>query len=99
MPETGVNLYQDDKRRAWYFLRSIVSRLLVREQQKMLAPFRHRVSADARIAAWTGWDDVYGVEEQCERVLCQSLGLVQPRSTNLPLEIQESYNDIVSNCI
>ena len=81
---------------AWQFLREVVSGLLIREQGKLLAPFQDEFSAEAQAENWSDWDTLYTRDEQCERVLCHSLGLPAPLlPEGLPPRIRQAYTDAI----
>jgi hypothetical protein len=81
----------------WQMLRMIVTRLLEREQRKVVAQVR-KVIADTE---WSNWDSLYGPDEQCSRVLARkhagqgALGL----RPDLPAELLSRYEDIIKNAL
>lgn len=97
MSDMGTSLYSTDTNVTWKFLRTVVTNLLEREQRKQLDAFRSTVEVAAAAANWNAWDSVYGFDEQCERILCNSFSMNAPvLPQNLPLSIQQPYEDSIN---
>jgi hypothetical protein len=81
----------------WYMLRMIVSRLLDREQRKVVAQLR-KVITDSE---WTDWEGLYTPAEQCSRVLARIARgsdaiCITP---DLPAHLLQRYRDVVKNAL
>ncbi len=62
-------------RNVWHFLTDVLNKLLKREQAKLRCAIQPQLQATADATGWSNWDSLYGVDEQCARVLSHSIRL------------------------
>ncbi len=84
----------------WQFLADIVSRLLLREQDKVQEAVKAQLETAARQSGWSEWRRLYATEEQCSRVLGQVLRVpVDPLGRLLPTPVAAQYEDALTTIL
>ena len=75
-----------------HLLKSVVERILEREQQKVLPAIRGALAETAEQCNWADWESLYANAEQCKRLLGSILGeQVAASPHGLPDEIRDLY--------
>lgn len=81
----------------WDLLRTIVTRLLRREQEKVVTQVKHVIPETADI----DWSSVYQPDEQCARVLGRISGRtdLQDYIASVPEEFAARYSEVLKNAL
>ena len=75
-----------------HLLKSVVERILQREQQKVLPAVRGALAEVAEQCDWSDWDSLYANAEQCKRLLGSLLSeQVASSPAGLPDELRDVY--------
>ena len=99
--ETKIGPAQTTESAPWHFLTKIVSSLLRREQDKVINAVRPQLQPKADALGWDSWDDLFGPEEQCRRVLIKSYSLPAPDRLprDLPSGVRDAYEESLSTAM
>jgi hypothetical protein len=85
-----------DGKDPWQFLTDVVTRILKREQTKMTDAVRGKLEAHAKAAGWSDWSNLYGPDEQLNRVLAYSMKKAPTITKGLPASMLATYDEALS---
>lgn len=92
----GVGSGQVDRPVA--LLRTVVNHILEREHgTKLVANIKPALQAVASQSGWANWNQLYTVEEQCERLVAHLLGTRYRPSTMLPVQVANQYEQQIAS--
>ncbi len=85
----------------WALLTGLVRNVLQRERHKTLAGVRPTLQPTADRLVWSGWEGLYGEDEQCARVLARVSGAAVeiPTLTDVPAGLRAEYEDALKGWI